>query len=93
MPGNPFFGGVDGDAGVVLLFGGGQRDWIGRGWFWRRQGGGDLGVVDNTFSQAFVVQGAGEVGGLAVAQVAWRWGGRRLAFLAPKISNNSVVTL
>ena len=72
VPGNPFFGGVDGDARVVLLFGGGQRDWVGLGRFWRRQGGSDLGVVDNTFSQALVVQGEGEVGGLAVAQVAWR---------------------
>ena len=62
VPSNPFFGGVDGDARVVLLFGGGQRDWVGRGWPWRRQGGSDLGVVDNTFCQALVVQGAGEVG-------------------------------
>ena len=62
VPSNPFFGGVDGDARVVPLFGGGQRDWVGRGWPWRRHGGSDLGVVDNTFCQALVVQGAGEVG-------------------------------
>ena len=35
VPGNPLFGGVDGDACVVLLFGGGLRDWVGRGWPWR----------------------------------------------------------
>ena len=62
VPGDPLFGGVDGDSGVVLLLGGGQRDWVGRGWPWRRHGGSDLGVVDNTFCQALVVQGAGEVG-------------------------------
>ena len=77
VPGDPLFGGVDGDACVVLLLGGGQRDWVGLGRFWRRQGGSDLGVVDNTFSQALVVQGAGEVGGLAVAQVTWLWDRRR----------------
>ena len=79
VPGDPLFGGVDGDSGVVLLLGGGQRDWVGLGRFWRRQGGSDLGVVDNTFCQALVVQGAGEVGGLAVAQVTWCWDRRRLA--------------
>ena len=66
MPGDSLFGGVDGDARVVLLLGGGQRDWVGLGRFWRPQGGSDLGVINNTFSQALVVQGAGEVGGLAV---------------------------
>ena len=35
VPGDPLFGGVDGDACVVLLFGGGLRDWVGRGWPWR----------------------------------------------------------
>ena len=44
---DPLFGRVDGDARVVLLFGGGQRDWVGLGRFWRRQGGSDLGVVEN----------------------------------------------
>ena len=38
-----------------------------------------LGVVDNTFCQALVVQGTGEVGRVAVAQVTWRWDRRRLA--------------
>ena len=78
VPGDPLFGGVDGVARVVPHFGGGQRDWVGRGWPWRRHGGSDLGVVDNTFCQALVVQGAGEVGGLAVAQVTWLLDRRRL---------------
>ena len=42
------------DARVVLLFGGGQRGGVGRGRLsWRRQGGGDLGIVDNTQITAF----------------------------------------
>ena len=53
VPVDPFFGGVDGDAGVVLLFGGGQRGGVGRGQCWRRQGGGDLGIVDNIQITAF----------------------------------------
>ena len=71
VAGDALLGGVDAQPGVLLLLDGGQGRWVCSRGHGCRHGGCHLGVVDDTCRQAFVVQGAGQVWGLAVAVVTW----------------------
>ena len=63
VSGDPLLGSVDADPGVLLLLDDGRGGGVGKCRQGGRQGGCYLGIVNNACSQAFAIQGAGEVGG------------------------------